>query len=61
MMDKVSKDKEDKVIEQFKNNANSQVKSAEEYKAKDLAGRIQAGFSKDESVQVTENFLDQKN
>jgi hypothetical protein len=30
-------------------------------KSKMLAKRIQAGFSKDEAVQVTENYIDNKN
>lgn len=62
LMDKVAKEKEDKVISMFKNNANTKVKAmSSEDKAKDLANRIKAGFNKNESVQVTENYLDQKN
>jgi hypothetical protein len=50
------------VLENFKNTSNSKVKDIDEKdKVKNLANRIQAGFSKDESVQVTENYLDQKN
>jgi len=50
-MDKVSKEKQDKVLAMFKNNSNSKVKNIDgNDKVKDLANRIQAGFSKDESV-----------
>lgn len=51
LMDKVSKEKQDKVLTMFKNNSNSKVKNIDgNDKVKDLANRIQAGFSKDESV-----------
>jgi len=51
LMDKVSKEKQDKVLAMFKNNSNSKVKNIDgNDKVKDLANRIQAGFSKDESV-----------
>lgn len=61
-MEKVAKEKENKVISAFKNESASKVKKLDDgSKVKELVGRIQAGFSKDESVQVTENYLDQKN
>lgn len=61
-MDLVAKDKEAKVINMFKKSANNNVKQiGSEDSVKHLAAKIQAGFTKNESVQVTENFLDQKN
>lgn len=62
-MEKVGKEREQKVISLFKQQANGNVKDLKtgEEQVKQLADRIKAGFSKDESVQVTENYLDQKN
>jgi hypothetical protein len=61
MMDKVSKEKEAKVINAFKQTANNNVKQIDDQqKVKDFANRVQAGFNK-ESVQATENYLDEKN
>lgn len=61
-MELIAKEKEQKVISMFKKSANSNVKQiTSEDQVKGLAAKIQAGFSKDESVQATENYLDQKN
>lgn len=61
-MELIAKEKEQKVISMFKKSANSNVKQITgEDQVKGLAAKIQAGFSKDESVQATENYLDQKN
>lgn len=61
LLDKVSKEKENKVLSAFKQQANNNVKQIDDQqKVKDFANRVQAGFNK-ESVQATENYLDEKN
>jgi hypothetical protein len=61
-MDLVSQDRSLKVITQFKQTANSNVRSeVPEDIIRSLADRIKAGFSKEEAIQVIENLLDAKN
>ena len=58
-MDLVSQDRSLKVIAQFKQSANSNVRSeVPEDIIRSLADRIKAGFSKEEAIQVIENLLD---
>ena len=55
-------EKQAKILDQFKEQANNKVNmQLNLQKAQGLAKRIQAGFEKDEQVQVSENFLDKKN
>jgi hypothetical protein len=53
--------KEDKILNDFKNNAASKIVGAPEQNAKALADKISAGFAEDERVQVSENLLDKRN
>ena len=61
-MDLVSQDRSLKLTAQFKQTANSNVRSeVPEDIIRGLADRIKAGFSKEEAIQVIENLLDAKN
>lgn len=61
-MDKVTEEKHSNILKAFKGNAQQKVKGlTQSGQVHTLATRIQAGFSKDEAVQVTENLLDEKN
>lgn len=61
-MDKVNHEKQNNILKAFKNQANGKVKGLDKAEqAKQLVNRIQAGFNRDEAVQVTENMLDEKN
>lgn len=48
LLDKVSKEKENKVLAAFKQQANNNVKQIDDQqKVKDFANRVQAGFNKE--------------
>lgn len=54
--------KQDKILDNFRNGAGSKVNmQLNLQRTQGIANRIQAGFEKDEQVQVSENFLDKKN
>jgi len=49
-------------LDEFKNNSNNKVNmQLNLQRTQGIANRIQAGFEKDEQVQVSENFIDKKN
>ena len=51
--------KQEKILNDFKNGAGAKVNmQLNLQKTQGIANRIQAGFEKDEQVQVSENFLD---
>ena len=57
--DKLAYDKELAIKKQFQKLSQGKVSAlTSQDKVKSLANRIQAGFSKDEAVQVTENYMD---
>lgn len=61
-MNDISEEKQTKIFKEFRDMTNNKVNSlTNTEKSKMLAKRIQAGFSKDEAVQVTENYIDNKN
>ena len=60
--DKISAKKEQKILNDFKKGANSKVNiQLNIQRTTGITNRIQAGFEKDEQVQVSENFMDRKN
>lgn len=60
--DKAANLKQDKILDDFRNGAGSKVNmQLNLQRTQGIANRIQAGFEKDEQVQVSENFLDKKN
>jgi len=60
--DKTSQAKQEKILDDFRNGAGSKVNmQLNLQRTQGIANRIQAGFEKDEQVQVSENFLDRKN
>lgn len=62
LMNDISDEKQTKIFKEFRDTTNNKVNSlTNTEKSKMLAKRIQAGFSKDEAVQVTENYIDNKN
>lgn len=47
------------ILDEFKSSVNSNVRrNVDKANAKELADRIHNAFGKDDSVQVTENFID---
>ena len=62
LMNDITEEKQTKIFKEFRDMTNNTVNSlTNTEKSKMLAKRIQAGFSKDEAVQVTENYIDGKN
>ena len=60
--DKISAKKEQKILNDFKKGANNKVNiQLNIQRTTGITNRIQAGFEKDEQVQVSENFMDRKN
>ena len=58
----ISDEKQTKIFKEFREITNNKVNGlTNTEKSKNLAKRIQAAFSKDEAVQVTENYIDNKN